>query len=318
MPNSATLFIFFLIPFIFFIILRRVLVFSCDSFFIVWVIIEINILRFICYLVYSGFKENKGETLQYLFIQRISSLMFLTSSFILDVGPSLFNWLVIISLFIKLGAAPFHFWFLKIVSNLTWEGFFLLSTIQKILPLLTINKFRVNWLSIVLLTATVGVRGVFLRNNLKSLLTYSSLFSLSLILRVIRRTILIIFFLIVYSLNLYILVLALKNNFLFQRNRLFLKFICPVSTMTFFFCLLSMGGLPPIIGFFGKIYVITQLLSFNFVLAFFLLASSSFLLYLYLRLCFSSWKIFSARRVFRSFEKILPLWLILFVPLIFI
>lgn len=318
LPNSAIVFIIFLViaPFIVLLVVRSVLIFSCDSVFITWVLIEVNMLRFIRIIVRTGFKSNKGETLQYLFIQRASSLLFISASFLREIGLNYFFFLTIISLMIKLGAAPFHFWFINIVSSLSWDSFFILSTIQKLIPLLVLNKIRSEWAIFPLITAMIRVFGVFFRNNLKLLLAYSSLFRLAWLLRAISRVTLFVTFLRAYSFNLIIFISVLIKSERGQTHSLCLVPGKDNSRITLILRLLRIGGLPPIIGFLAKVLIVNSLLSRLLIFAIVLLRLSRFLLYLYLRVCLNSWKLSSRIRASSPNFYHSPLWILLFRPLV--
>ncbi|RXG73279.1 NADH-ubiquinone oxidoreductase chain 2 [Armadillidium vulgare] len=89
--------------------------------------------------------------------------------------------LITISLLIKLGAAPFYFWYLWVGRSLKWLQFLSLSTIQKISPLVLLffkglNKGReVIIYSSIIVGGVVGGIGGINEASLRKLLVYSSL-----------------------------------------------------------------------------------------------------------------------------------------------
>jgi NADH-ubiquinone oxidoreductase chain 2 len=80
----------------------------------------------------------------------------------------------------KLGSAPFHFWYINILERMAWPLFFLLSTVQKVLPLIVARLFmrRVELIFFIFLSLWVGAVGIRSQLLLKRIIAYSSLFNL--------------------------------------------------------------------------------------------------------------------------------------------
>ena len=76
---------------------------------------------------------------KYFVIQRVGSAMFLISllSISLREGP-LSASLGLISLLLKLGAAPLHRWFIRLIGAREWSLLLVLTYPQKFLPLIGI------------------------------------------------------------------------------------------------------------------------------------------------------------------------------------
>ena len=169
-----------------------------------------------------------------------------------------------ISLFIKLGAAPFHYWIPIIMSNLTWVENLILITWQKLIPIIVISYFlKVKEIIIILLiTVIIGaVRGIN-QTSLNKLIAYSSInqigwFLISIYLRnYIFKLYFIIYLIIILNiififswLNITTLIQLFSLNFNFILTKIFL-----------FFNLLSLGGLPPFLGFYSKMILIKEII----------------------------------------------------------
>merc|ERR1711915_939691 len=52
--------------------------------------------------------------------------------------------ILIIRIIIKLGAAPFHGWFISIIKRSSLWILFLLSTVQKLIPLLILSNLKIS------------------------------------------------------------------------------------------------------------------------------------------------------------------------------
>lgn len=86
------------------------------------------------------------------------------------------------------------------------------------------------------------------------------------------------------------IILILQNLKIFNLNQIFSFFYKNFFLKFFFsFSLLSLGGLPPFLGFFPK-WLLIELLIFCklYLILFFLINFSLITLYFYLRICFSS------------------------------
>ena len=128
--------------------LRIILAYSCNSIILVWLAIELNMLRFLPILSSSSYNSLENS-LKYFLIQSPGSIIFLFSSLIGN-GRLIIEIIVYTSILLKLGSAPFQGWFLSLVIRLNLEIYFLLATLQKLIPLiilsLIISKEILLWL----------------------------------------------------------------------------------------------------------------------------------------------------------------------------
>ena len=80
----------------------------------IWIVIELNLLRFI-YLIFFDLNLNKNYLIMYILIQNLNSYIFLFS--IINIIYSnmyiLFYFLINLRILSKLGLFPFFLWYLK-------------------------------------------------------------------------------------------------------------------------------------------------------------------------------------------------------------
>ena len=95
-----------LIGFKFILGLRIILAYSCNSIILVWLAIELNMLRFLPILSSSSYNSLENS-LKYFLIQSPGSIIFLFSSLIGN-GRLIIEIIVYISILLKLGSAPFQ------------------------------------------------------------------------------------------------------------------------------------------------------------------------------------------------------------------
>lgn len=241
------------------------------------------------------------SSLKYFLTQALAStvllfsviLLILKNNFNNEVNESFTSIIIISSLLLKRGAAPFHFWFPNIMEGLNWINSLLLITWQKIAPLILISYLNIKELLLirVILSVIVGAIGGLNQTSLRKLISFSSINHLGWILSslIIRESIWLVYFLF-YSFLSFILTFIFNIFKLFHLNQLFSWFINrKILKFTLFINFLSLGGLPPFLGFLPKWLVIQQLTSCNqYFLLTAIMMSTLITLFFYLRICYSA------------------------------
>nr|YP_002302544.1 NADH dehydrogenase subunit 2 [Protohermes concolorus]ACA51944.1 NADH dehydrogenase subunit 2 [Protohermes concolorus]UFZ12943.1 NADH dehydrogenase subunit 2 [Protohermes concolorus] len=280
---------------------------SSNSWLGAWMGLEINLLCFIPLMSNSNNMISNESALKYFLAQALASSVLLFSIIIssLSEGNLFFSEIINISqimlmsaLLLKLGAAPFHFWFPSVMEGLDWINGLILMTWQKIAPLvlLTYNYNASFMNSIVIFCLFTGAIGGLNQTNLRSLMAYSSINHLGWILSsmMISSSMWITYFsfYVFLSLTIILIFLNFKIYSFIQINSLMNS--TPMNKFILFSNLLSMGGLPPFLGFFPKLLVIQNLIfSNNLFLIFCMVMSALITLFFYIRLSFSSFMIMS-------------------------
>lgn len=191
----------------------------------------------------------------------------------------------------KRGSAPFHFWFPSIIEGLSWFNALILITWQKIAPIILISYVLYKPLIIIriIFSSLIGALGGLNQTSLRKLIAYSSINHLGWILiSIYERNFLWIIYFLIYSFLRFRLIYLFNIFKISYINQLFSLFFNS-KVMKFFIILnlLSLGGLPPFLGFFPK-WIVIQYLSINnqlFILTFIVLITL-ITLYFYLRLSY--------------------------------
>lgn len=244
---------------------------SANSWLSIWIGLEINLLSVIPLFINRNLISNEAS-IKYFITQAMASLVLLTGAvlrlvsreFIIPQINSWANLIINVALLTKLGAAPFHFWFPQVIEGLSWLNSLVLITWQKIAPItiILINYTPINliYLSIIasLIIRTIGRINQI---SLRKILAFSSINHIGWILRalIISSSTWIIYFL-TYSIilaNIVTLMKILKINYLRQAKIIINK--NKLIKTTVFLNFLSLGGLPPFIGFLPKWLVINWL-----------------------------------------------------------
>lgn len=250
--------------------------------------------------------RSSEASLNYFLIQAFASSIILFSILILMICINvnflwltysnkslLVNLIIIISLILKLGAAPFHFWFPNVIENLSWVNRLILITWQKLAPMLILSYLKLRNFLIVFIffSSVVGALGGLNQTSLRKLMAFSSINHIGwMIGSLMFNESLWFFYFIIYS-YLNRGVVFIFNNFQsFYLSQLYSLFS---NSYLLKFCLLrsilSLGGLPPFLGFLPKWLVIQSivLINFDFIILLIILIRL-ITLYYYLKIRFAA------------------------------
>nr|YP_009131560.1 NADH dehydrogenase subunit 2 [Nemopoda mamaevi]AIY56552.1 NADH dehydrogenase subunit 2 [Nemopoda mamaevi] len=273
---------------------------SSNSWLGAWMGLEINLLSFIPLMSDGNNLMSTEASLKYFLTQALASsvllfaviLFMLENHFIFQIN-NYSSWIILSSLLLKSGTAPFHFWFPNVMEGLSWINSLILMTWQKIAPLMLISYLIIKPLLLcsIFLSAVIGALGGFNQTSLRKLMAFSSINHLSWMISamLISESLWLVYFLI-YSFLSFTIVFMLNIFNIFHLNQLFSLFSGSKALKMFFLLnLLSLGGLPPFMGFMPKWLLIQALsLSNQFFLITILTVTTLIALYFYLRLCYSA------------------------------
>nr|YP_001382321.1 NADH dehydrogenase subunit 2 [Sepia esculenta]BAF73649.1 NADH dehydrogenase subunit 2 [Sepia esculenta] len=241
-----------------------------------WVGLELNLMGFLPLMNIKGKSLEAEASMKYFIIQSMSSSVLIMSSLMLYnynmSWYSMFNHkilssLMLMSLILKLGGAPLHFWLPNLTKQMTWLILFLILTWQKIAPLfmITLITNMSTMILISLLSTLIGSIMILNQTNMQLIITYSSISHLGWMLSMImiNSSLTLIYFInyiiisvpLMYMLNMY------TNNYLYtltQKNKIN-KLIIPSL-------ILSLAGLPPLLGFMSKLLILISLMQMNFII----------------------------------------------------
>nr|YP_009645791.1 NADH dehydrogenase subunit 2 [Cuneopsis heudei]QBS54516.1 NADH dehydrogenase subunit 2 [Cuneopsis heudei] len=311
--------------FIFLMISSTCMVASSSNWLVTWMGLEINMLGYIPLIF---LKENSSESeaaVKYLVPQSLGSTIFIASAIISAYFDNL-QILMVIAMCLKLGAAPFHFWFPPVMASLQLMPAFLLLTWQKVAPILAINSFNPllmkSVMPIAMISALWGGIGGLNQTDIRSLLTYSSISHTGWMLASISSNDIIL----IAYLTTYILINMSIYAFLTkEQTKSYKQLFSPKEPMKFFILaitILSLGGLPPLTGFIMKLLVL-MFTKAKTIIIFGLVTGALVSLYYYLSLTFSTLLSFNKVHLTKTqmtskqatlflLSQILPLTLILF------
>nr|AND96276.1 NADH deshydrogenase subunit 2 [Onthophagus yukae] len=261
-----------------------------------WLGLEINLLSIIPLMSDSKNPMASEASMKYFITQSLASMILLFSLIMMSLNFFFINSFILTSifytsLFIKMGAAPFHFWFPEIMEGLSWMNSFIMLTWQKIAPLILItypnfNSFNYLVLIVILCTIISGIMGMN-QTNMRKILAYSSINHLSWMISsmLFFETIWMFYFLSYMIINFNIIIL-LKNLNIYNMNQLF-SYSNNYPLIKFFFMLnfMSLGGLPPFLGFLPKWLTIQMMIKMNmYFISLLIIMMTLITLYFYMRI----------------------------------
>lgn len=278
-----------------FLFLSSILVFSFSDPIIIWFLIEINNFLFISLISLSI--KNKKRIFLYFLIQIFASTIFIFSfTFNYLFINNFFIFTSIISLFIKLGIPPFHYWIPLLSIYLNWDLLIIFLSLQKIIPFYIIsflinfnNNLFINIFIIISIIFCIIIPPIKIINiyNFKKLFIYSSINqSRWIILLIYFSNIIWLIYFLFYSLFLFILI-SLLNLF-----KIFFNFHLKLSknfNLIILFTIINFARLPPFSFFFIKWFrIFLFIFNSNFYLLLIIILFRSFIIiYIYINIIFT-------------------------------
>nr|AWV83952.1 NADH dehydrogenase subunit 2 [Tettigades lacertosa] len=285
MKNNSSFFLFHIFMF-----LGILISVSSNNWLSCWLGIEVNLISFLPIMTDSSSVYSSESMISYFIIQSMgSSLLFLS----IILGSDYFVFIehsIVFSLMIKIGCPPFHMWFPSVMEGLSWKNCFILSTIQKFTPMILISYLMMSFMAVFIVMACIwGSIGGLSYSSLRKIIAYSSIYNLGWIIGGMNMFVhsWFIYFL-VYSLTLSMLCYLFNLNNLNYLNQFFLIYNNFYSWLITMMLFMSMGGMPPFLGFIPSMIMIYSFVNSEFyMMCMLLLMSALVILFFYLRVVFT-------------------------------
>nr|YP_009735166.1 NADH dehydrogenase subunit 2 [Acropyga pallida]QBG38652.1 NADH dehydrogenase subunit 2 [Acropyga pallida] len=300
---------------------------------LIWFLMEINNLLFICYLCFK--LNNKKLIFLYYMIQIIASLMMIFSLifnnfFMINMNFLMINF--IFSLMLKLSIPPFHLWVPIIAMYMNWNMIFIFLSLQKIIPFYILSMMKMKNLIfyyLILSSAFISMYKMINSLNLKILLSYSSINQTSwMLLLIFLKNMFWFMYMIIYTLILFIMTYFF-SFYKFYLNFLLNKHLSMNFNLSYLLMIMNLASIPPLSFFMLKwMNIFISIFNSNLHLIFILMMINSFILiYIYINfmnliLFFYSTKFkffnFSINLINKNFYTFLLIFINLFFSLILI
>nr|YP_009002373.1 NADH dehydrogenase subunit 2 [Orinhippus tibetanus]AHH24996.1 NADH dehydrogenase subunit 2 [Orinhippus tibetanus] len=274
---------------------------SSNSWLGVWMGLEINLLSIIPLLTDSKNMMINESAIKYFIIQAMASTMLLISILLIQMKYTMWwekenipSTMIMSSMMLKMGAAPFHFWLPEVMGSSSWMNCLILLTWQKIAPMMALSyciKMGTFTFSVIMASIIIGAMGGLNQTSLRQIMAYSSISHLGWMISsmIISENTWELYFYVYFLLNT-VTVLIFSNMKLFSLNQVYLLGnMKPEIKFMMMLSLLSLGGLPPMLGFLPKWIVIQSLVDNNMTaMMFTMVVFTTITLYYYMRISFSA------------------------------
>nr|ARH54929.1 NADH dehydrogenase subunit 2 [Cis micans] len=278
-------------------LMGTLLAISSYSWFSMWMGLEINLLSAIPLFMSTNNSMSTEASMKYFISQAIASMVIMASIMMMMTNSSIFihfknnlmNSILNSMLMLKMGAAPLHFWFTEVMEGLSWVNCMILLTWQKISPLMILlnNKPTLLLISTFIISSVIIAPILsFNQTSLRKIMALSSINHMGWMLSTIMSTFQnLLIYLSIYSILSINTILLFKSMNVFFINQLInTKTLSYLITMVNF---MSMGGLPPMLGFLPKWLTVNMLINKSlFIMPMIMILASLFMLFIYLRMFF--------------------------------
>nr|AXS65330.1 NADH dehydrogenase subunit 2 [Curculionoidea sp. 9 KM-2017] len=283
-----------------------------------WMGLEINLLSVIPLFKNSDNKYPTEAAMKYFFAQALGSSIIIWcvlscsdhQSLLSPDTPLSLKIMLTTALLIKMAAAPFHFWFPEVIEGINWDISLILMTWQKIAPMVILmnNIHTPILLSMIIISSSIisGIQGIN-QTSLRKIMAYSSINHTGwMITALISSSETWLIYFSTYTLmtaNIIFLMKMFNINKMSQLPQALssdknIKFI-------FFFNFLSLGGLPPFLGFMPKWLTIFQFSGSKFYFTCTILILFTLItLYFYVRAAFTAFSLCTEESLIIFFSNV--------------
>nr|YP_010708707.1 NADH dehydrogenase subunit 2 [Caprella penantis]WCR50873.1 NADH dehydrogenase subunit 2 [Caprella penantis] len=269
------------------------MIISVDSWLMMWLFLEINLLLFIP-LLFSKKSKYQGEaSLKYFINQAMASVLILSSITFLSNNLNTMSNTLCLALSLKMGVAPLHGWLVSVSNSISWFSLWLLLIPQKVAPMMMMICLTTSAFSLLVLlismTALMGAMGGLTAPAIKKMMAYSSISQMGWLMSALLcgRLIWSAYFA-VYSAITSTILITLS----FMKANKINDFLCSKYSLLktiMLFNMLAMAGLPPFTGFIMKMSLIIKLNQIEQTLFLLPLIMSSLVsLYFYMRIFYTN------------------------------
>nr|YP_007025099.1 NADH dehydrogenase subunit 2 [Gorpis annulatus]AEI53342.1 NADH dehydrogenase subunit 2 [Gorpis annulatus] len=239
----------------------------------IWIGLEINMMAFIP-MIYKVKNHLTSEScMMYFLIQSMGSMILLCMILITNtlmmtemMINTIMSNILIMSMAIKMGVPPFHFWMPEVMNKMNWIKCLMLMTLQKIPLLFTMSLINPTIIMMVLIITSVimGAMGGLNHTSLRKMMAYSSMNHMGWMMScIIINKNLWILYMMMYIIITIPLMMWLNYYKLYYINQISMTASTLVSKMTLLINMMSMGGMPPFTGFYMKWMVIKSFTIMN-------------------------------------------------------
>nr|YP_010610915.1 NADH dehydrogenase subunit 2 [Anatkina vespertinula]WAP91749.1 NADH dehydrogenase subunit 2 [Anatkina vespertinula] len=254
-----------------------------NNWIMIWIGLEISLMSFMPVMVSSNLLSSECM-MKYFIIQSMSSSILMLGLIFMIMNNNFWNFMLIVSLILKIGMSPFHNWVLGVIEGLTFNSIFILLSIMKISPLIVFSYVNQVVTIPIILSLVVGATMGLNQNSFRKILGYSSIFNIAFICSCISEISYWIMYMIIYMIMLWCVIYFINDLNIFYLNQIMINEYDLKIKISFWILMASFGGIPPMLGFLSKLIVLEYVVFTNqLVLLFFMIVFSLIVIFYYTR-----------------------------------
>nr|YP_009492404.1 NADH dehydrogenase subunit 2 [Lygus pratensis]AHN95673.1 NADH dehydrogenase subunit 2 [Lygus rugulipennis]AWI69706.1 NADH dehydrogenase subunit 2 [Lygus pratensis] len=254
-------------------IISTIIVISSSNWLNMWMGMEINLMSFIPLTFKSKNNFLSQSSMMYFLIQSMASTIFIIIILMYKYmffnmnNTSIVKIIIMITMMMKMGMPPFHMWFPEMMSKISWNMCVMLMTWQKIAPMYILSLIMENnklMMMMIMLSTIMGAILGLNHTSIRKIMAYSSINHVGWMMAaaMINKK-LWMMYMMLYSLMIIPMCMNLSKYNIMYINQFNIKSLSMTEKLSFMIMMMSMGGLPPFIGFMPKWMTIEYMIISN-------------------------------------------------------
>nr|UBS91930.1 NADH dehydrogenase subunit 2 [Anagonalia melichari] len=274
---------------------------SSNNWMMIWSGLEMSLMSFLPIMIGTNLLSSESM-MKYFIIQSLSSSLLMAGLIFIMMNKEM-NFIIMISLMLKIGMSPFHNWVLSVIEGLDLKSIFFLLTLMKISPMMIMSYMKeMIWISVFISLIVGAIFGIN-QNSMRKILGYSSIFNIGFVCSCINEMSMWVTYMIIYSFMLLSLIFMIFKLNIYYLNQIMINEFDFKIKISFWLIMMSFGGVPPFLGFMNKLMVFEYMIMNNqYFLLIIMIISSLIVMFYYIRMTYLSimmssislkWNIFS-------------------------
>nr|WAM61611.1 NADH dehydrogenase subunit 2 [Seriana sp. 'barna'] len=260
----------------------------------IWCGLELSLISFLP-LMQGKLIITSESVMKYFLVQSVSSGVLILGLMMMMSKIINYDMMISLAILIKAGIAPFHLWLLTVIEGLYLMPMILIFTISKVAPLMILSMMKMSLTLIISLTLLTGAILGLNQTSIRKMIAYSSIFNIGLMLMSVKSNFIWCYYLLVYSILLITLLFSFYKMNMFYVNQIISSEGSIHNKTIMWMTLLSMGGMPPLLGFSIKLIVIEfSLNNFMMINLVLIILLSLLVMFFYLRMAYLTLMFYSS------------------------
>nr|YP_008757634.1 NADH dehydrogenase subunit 2 [Nesidiocoris tenuis]AFI54851.1 NADH dehydrogenase subunit 2 [Nesidiocoris tenuis] len=231
--------------------------------------------------------------MMYFLIQSMGSIIFLCmilmKKYTEIMESNMIYSMIMMSMAIKLGLPPFHMWMPQMMEKIKWNMCMMLMTWQKLAPMYIMSLVSQEKLTQILVVISMATGSIMAINqtSLRKIMAYSTMTHMSwMILSMKVSDKMWMSYFVMYSILVLMTTIYFKKMNIIFISQTSVSSLKLIEKINFVMIMLSMGGLPPFLGFIPKWMIINEMIqSKDMFLMTFMFVMNLITLFYYIRVC---------------------------------